>query len=311
MRLTDSSDSPMGRESVLFPVTWKEDEWPFATQVQGVMSGWELPPTDLDVPGVGPFVTAPDYIDFTEGSELPGNLVRWRCPDFVNYEISPTSHPNSLLLKPSRANLTGDWTFGDPYLTGATGLSFIARRQSHTMFSYGVDLSFDPQEFGEEAGVSLFLTQWDHINLGIARSNADTSSPDAALQFEFRSVQSSRGNSSSSYETRITPVPESWKDCGPIRLQIQSLNTTHYSFNAHPANNSNAQIVVGHASGGVVSGGSGPFTGALLGIYATCNGMGANGTACPQGRDAYFSKWRYNGLVQQISMTDYVPATVW
>ncbi|KAF4914969.1 Non-reducing end alpha-L-arabinofuranosidase BoGH43A [Colletotrichum fructicola] len=33
---------PMGRETVLFPVTWKPGQWPVPTQVEGIMSGWEM-----------------------------------------------------------------------------------------------------------------------------------------------------------------------------------------------------------------------------------------------------------------------------
>jgi beta-xylosidase len=301
----------MGRESVLFPVTWKEGEWPFASAVRGVMSGWELPATNLDVPGVGPFVEEPDSIEFTKGSQLAGHLLHWRYPDTDKLEISPDAHPNSLLVKPSRANLTGDWTSDDPDLTGETGLSFLARRQSHTMFSYSVDVSFDPERPGQEAGVSLFLTQWNHVDLGIVQSNANHSPAGGALEFQFRTQTSDRGSPSSRLETQITPIPASWKDCGPIRLQVDSLNSSHYLFSAHRADNPNSRLVIGITSGKAVSGGSGPFVGVLLGIYATCNGAGAEGKECPPGGEAYFNRWRYTGVAQQIDETSYIPERMW
>jgi beta-xylosidase len=35
---------PIGREAVLFPVTWEEGEWPVMEPVRGEMTGWPLPP---------------------------------------------------------------------------------------------------------------------------------------------------------------------------------------------------------------------------------------------------------------------------
>lgn len=72
---------PMGREAVLFPVTWEEGEWPILSPVRGEMSGPLPLPADRDtVPGDGPFVSDPDVYDFAEGTAIPRNLVYWRVP---------------------------------------------------------------------------------------------------------------------------------------------------------------------------------------------------------------------------------------
>ncbi len=44
---------PMGRETVLTPVTWDAGEWPVWTPIRGEMSGWALPPQDRDIDGTG------------------------------------------------------------------------------------------------------------------------------------------------------------------------------------------------------------------------------------------------------------------
>ena len=44
---------PMGRETVLFPVTWEKGEFPVASQVRGEMSGWRLPPSNKGIGGEG------------------------------------------------------------------------------------------------------------------------------------------------------------------------------------------------------------------------------------------------------------------
>lgn len=44
---------PMVRETVLTPVTWKKGQWPYATQINGVVSAWRLPKQNTNIPGSG------------------------------------------------------------------------------------------------------------------------------------------------------------------------------------------------------------------------------------------------------------------
>jgi beta-xylosidase len=71
---------PMGRETVLFPVTWNKGEWPIMQPVRGKMNGWALPAPSRDIPGTGPFNSDPDVYDFAAGTTIPRNLVHWRVP---------------------------------------------------------------------------------------------------------------------------------------------------------------------------------------------------------------------------------------
>lgn len=299
---------PMGREAVLFPVTWDQGEWPVVEQVRGLMEGWPLPKRRMDIK-MGPEVQDPDVYDFEPGTELPGNLVFWRYPDFDSFVVSPEEGPFSLKVLPSRANLTG--VLGsegneDFALTGKMGISFIGRRQTHTLFKYGVDLVYDPQQPNQEAGVTVFLTQLNHMELGIGLQSSTSNS--SALEFRFRVMTDGTTNKTSSVPpsyTHTTPIPSNWK--GPIRLQIHTVNDTFYGFSAWPVSDPNKKMVLAEESVVVVSGGSGPFTGALVGVYATCDGVGGrSSTVCPgEGGEAYWRRWRYEGAAQEYDFGDY------
>lgn len=295
---------PMGREAVLFPVTWDEGEWPVLQPVRGNMNGWALPPANRDLPGDGPFNSDDDVYEFDKGTKILRNLVYWRVPRDGTFSTTE----RGLRIIPSRNNLTGT-PFSDttPELSGQAGLSFIGRRQTHTIFTYSVDLSFDPQTVGQEAGVTVFLTQANHIDLGVVLLAPNSSSPlsygpakSPQLVLRFRAEGTGIPPAPKS-----VPVPAAWAD-GKIRLQIQTVNTTHYSLAAMSASNPKSKLTIGTASATLVSGGNGSFVGSLLGAYATCNGAGS-GVVCPEGGDAYFSHWRYTGEAQYISSTESIP----
>lgn len=299
---------PMGREAVLFPVTWEDGEWPVVEQVRGVMEGWPLPQKKTIGVKTGPEVQDPDVYDFEPATKLPQNLVFWRYPNISSFVVSPDEEPFSLKVLPSRANLTGvlgsegDEDFA---LTGQMGISFVGRRQTHTLFKFAVDLVYDPQEPSQEAGVTGFLTQLNHMELGIGLQSADSSD----LEFRFRVMTDGTTNKTSSIPssyTRRTPIPSSWE--GPIRLQIHTINDTSYGFSAWPVSDPNQKMIVAEESAVVVSGGSGPFTGALVGVYATCDGAGeVNSTTCPgeEGGEVYWKRWRYEGVAQEYDFGDY------
>ncbi|KAI2623801.1 glycoside hydrolase family 43 protein [Xylaria nigripes] len=291
---------PMGRESVLFPATWNKGEWPVLQPVRGNMSGWALPPSTKDLPGDGPFNSDDDVYDFKKGTKIPRNLVHWRVPRQGTF--STTEH--GLEIIPSRNNLTGTPSSDvTPELSGKSGLAFIGRRQTHTLFNFSVDLSFAPKSVGQEAGVTVFLTQFDHIDLGVVLLSPSSSSHSCKtkrqLAFRFRAEGAGFVPA-----PNIVPIPSSWAH-EDIRLQIQTVNMTHYSLSAMPARNPAAALVIGTASAALVSGGQGGFVGSLIGTYATCNGAGS-GVTCPAGGNAHFRRWRYTGVAEYISATESV-----
>jgi beta-xylosidase len=277
---------PMGRETVLFPVTWDKDQWPVLQPVRGQMSGWQLPATSRDVPGDGPWNADPDAYDFKAGQPIPRNLIYWRVPR--EGAITPTD--KGLRLVPARNGLSGVPSGGQ---NGATrAISFIGRRQTHSLFTYSVDLTFSPKADNQEAGVTAFLTQMANIQLGLVQLNGQ-------LNFRFNA----------SGQIKTSAVPAAWVG-QPIRLQIQMSDPNTYTLGAMLASDTKTKIVVGTASAELLSGGSGSFVGTLLGVYATCNGAGS-GLDCPCGTPkAYFQRWRYTGAAQYISATETVPSTV-
>lgn len=288
---------PMGREAVLFPVTWEEGEWPVLEPVRGEMSGWPLPAENRDLPGDGPFNSDPDEYDFGEGSSMPRHFVYWRVPRDDTFSITE----KGLEVEPTRNNLTGTLGIHDvEELSGRQGVAFVGRRQTHTLFTFSVDLTFSPEQKGQEAGVTVFLTQMNHIDLGVALLPSGSDDSQLELSFRFRA----EGTGTPPAPVTV-PVPGDWTE-GAIRLQISTTNSTHYELSAMPASVPDAEIVVGTASGELVSGGEGSFVGSLIGIYATCNGEGS-GTVCPEGGNAVFNRWRYTGEAQYITETESIP----
>ncbi|GAP84501.1 putative xylosidase arabinosidase protein [Rosellinia necatrix] len=299
---------PMGREAVLFPVTWDEGAWPVLQPVRGTMSGWALPPPTRDLPGDGPFNSDDDAYDFVAeeaGTALPRNLVHWRVPRAGAFSTTASG----LRVVPSRNNLTGH-PFSDtaPELTGQAGLSFVGRRQTHTLFEFSVDVAFAPRSAGQEAGVTVFLTQADHIDLGLvllAPNDDNGSDAYADAEPRLRLALRFRAEGTGGPPAPVTvPVPRAWEG-RKIRLQIRAADATRYTLAAMPVGNPGARLVVGTASAALVSGGNGSFVGSLVGAYATCNGAGS-GLVCPPGGDAYFTRWRYHGEAQYISATESV-----
>lgn len=140
---------------------------------------------------------------------------------------------------PSKLNLTA---LNGNY-AGPTGQAFVGRRQQDTLFSYSVDLDFAPKAIEEEAGVTAFLTQNHHLDLGIVMlpaSASNTAFPGTnltapedpeklVLQVRFRGI---------SYiavpDPIIAPLPVEWTG-NKISLEIKASNMTHYSFSVGPA----------------------------------------------------------------------------
>ncbi|KAK4444781.1 Non-reducing end alpha-L-arabinofuranosidase BoGH43A [Podospora aff. communis PSN243] len=292
---------PMGREAVLFPVTWEEGEWPVLEPVRGRMSGWELPAPSRNISrGSGPWIREPDVYDFSvAGEPIPGNLMYWRVPR----EGVVTTTAKGLQMIPSRNNVTGVVTPASPNLelSGQRGMAFIGRRQTDTLFDFSVDLvGFRPSgvgSVGSEAGITVFLTQLNHIDLGVVLLPDPNGTSTLSLRFRTEVPPSMAQQRPAE---KVIAIPAAWEN-ETIRLQVSTLNTTHYELSASIANSPTSKIVVGSAWAGLVSGGTGPFTGVLVGVYATCNGAGS-GLNCPNGGDkAFWQRWRYTGRGQEVA----------
>ncbi|KAI7783966.1 Xylosidase : arabinofuranosidase [Diaporthe eres] len=284
---------PMGREMVLFTVNWEEDEWPILDPVLGTMTG-PLPPTNKRIPGDGHWVNEPDVVDFAPGSDIPRHFFFWRPPKTSLFAVSPEGHPGTLQISPSPVNLSATPDFKP----AEDGLGFIARKQSATLFNYTVDVSFNPEVEDEEAGISVFLTQFQHIDLGIVNLPANNGT-NTTQAFRFRVEASGKPNITVP-ETVVIPIPNAWRS-DKIRLSVSAVSDSLYVFGVAPASRSGEYREIGSASALIVSGGTGPFTGTIVGAYATNNG-GKGKTP------AYFSRWRYTPVAQKIDGDTFVPA---
>lgn len=274
---------PMNRETVLYPVSWPEGEWPILERVSGEMSG-PLPPPNRNLPGTGTFVKDPDYYNFPPGSTLPRHFTFWRFPKTQNYVISPPSHANTLQLTPSNANLSQF-----PSFNPLDGQTFVGRRQTDTIYVFDIDMRFAPTKQGEEAGVTMFLTQDMHTDLGVVYL-------DGLPHLRFRA----EGPNAPATVTKR--IPQSWCENEGIHFEIKGYNFTHYAMAAGAA----GQVlkIFAYVNNSILST---SFTGAFAGIYATTNGHGEGGTPL------YFSNWRYQGEGQAIGIAangdiEYVPS---
>jgi hypothetical protein len=296
---------PMGREAALFPMTWNEGEWPFASQVQGVMNGFELPAFDRNITGQGPFNGDPDVVDFAPGTSLPLNFIHWRYPANGSFVVSPAGHPDSLQVLPSRANLTGIQDSADPDLNGQSGIAFVGRKQTDSLFKFDVDVTCNPEQPGYEAGATMFFTQWQHLDVGIVSDQVAGNSTAMSSKIVLRATNAT--------STEISvPAPASWSTHPDkaVRLTIQAVNTTYYRFSAAPVANLNAVVVLGDLSSALVSSTWGDSKGAgsavLVGIYATTNGAILNKNNATADQHAYFSRWRYTGRGQEVDFGTFV-----
>ncbi|KAJ7615909.1 xylosidase : arabinofuranosidase [Roridomyces roridus] len=270
---------PMGREMVITPARWDEGEFPVISPVRGSESAWALP-TVLDVRGTGPIYGNPDVFDFAPGSALPSNMIFWRWPDLASFTISPPGHPNTLRIIPSQEFSSN----------GVGPISLIGRLQTDTLFEFSIDVAFAPTAVDEEAGATVFLTQFQHVDLGIVLLSDNKT--------HLRLQTNGGGNLGAPPPAPvIRSIPSAWRS--PITLTIRANNDTHYTFSAAPQGGD--AVVLGALPSTILSGGTGPFTGTIAGAYATAN----NGTGTTP---AYISSWRYTGIAQKIDNDTFVPS---
>ncbi|KAK7705857.1 hypothetical protein SLS64_007805 [Diaporthe eres] len=231
---------PMGRETVLYPIRWTSEGWPVASQVRGVMSGWSLPaPIPSPIPNKAS-VSAPDIVDFPPGSAIPAHFIHQRFPDNDSYVVSPTGHENTLRLTPSTQNLTGQSGIVPP-----KGPTFLARRQTDTLFSFSAVFDFQAKQPGEEIGVTLYVSQDDHVDLGLVLiSDETTNATSSSLKPYFRL----RGQSEvTNIEETLVAVPDEWSQRS-TRMQIKSINGTHYAFSAAPSQHQSQEQTIAYIS---------------------------------------------------------------
>lgn len=256
---------PMGRETVMTAVTWAKGEFPVWTSISGVESGWGFPTVNKDIPGSGPFINEGDDIDFAPGSDIPAHFTYWRFPNTSSFAISPEDHPYTFRLLPSTLNLTAL----DGNYAGPQGQTFVGRRQQDTLFTYRVTLDYSPTALEEEAGVTAFLTQNHHLDLGLVMLPANeststipgTNSTQPADPTTLIPQIRYRGISSVAVPAPvIAPVPDAWVG-SPLTFEIQAVNGTHFALSVGPVDAESQMQTILYVSNSALSYG---FTGECL-----------------------------------------------
>lgn len=172
------------------------------------------------------WVGAPnEHLTFGPATKIPTHFVYNRFPDPSAFSISSKGHPNTLRLTPSVLNLTG--------LDGRraeTPQTFIGRRQEHVEFTLQATLDFDPGRDEEEAGITVFLNQAQHFDLGVVAL-----SPQKAVQAGYSAAGVLAPDTLSRYirlraqdTTNIESIAD--HDSRKIHLQIEAVNNTWYAF---------------------------------------------------------------------------------
>lgn len=287
---------PMGRETVMTTVEWDAEGWPMMAPIRRVMAGWQLPTSSngQELSSTRHIVEGDaDELDFLPGSILPQHLVHWRFPPPNAFQISPSNKETptpSLRILPSRANLTH-------YHSPPRPLSFISRRQTHSAFTFTIDVTFHSFSPGHEVGVTAFLTQKHHASLGLCV-------PDPHLRFRIQCVDDDEDMATESTDPLLD-----WTLGKPVRLVIEGSEEYGFRFFTAALDEDMAEgqyVLRGVCPATVLSGRSGPYSGeslpclhwiwareevdvgpgTLLGVYATSNGR-------PTQSHAYVSRWRY------------------
>ncbi|KAF6821109.1 xylosidase arabinofuranosidase [Colletotrichum plurivorum] len=279
---------PMGRETVLFPVSWPEEagSWPaFLEPVRGQMN---TPlPEQSGNSSTTPAAGEPDVVDFEPKSTLPAHWLHIRYPDDSAYSISAPGHENTLQLALSPRNLSSPISRNS---TLPNAITFVGRRQTDTLFSFSVDLAFKPRTSAEEAGVSVYLDEKRHIDFAIVALGNATND----RQLRLRSFSSKQNTTVP--DDVIAPLPKAVAADASVRLEIQAVNGTHYAFLAGVGGidaEETEMAVVAYSLSSLVSGG---YTGTVVGVYGTTNGKATGNVTSV----AYVSRWRYLGKGQYI-----------
>jgi len=138
----------LGRETFLSPLTW-QDGWPVIASIPRIVGSFE---TDLLPPqNPGPALWQDDFDRRT--LDLQWNFLR--NPYEADWSLD--ERPGCLRLKGSAVSLQ-DWD----------SPAFVGRRQEHFQAEAACQVAFDPLAENEEAGLTVFMSNWFHYDLAIS-----------------------------------------------------------------------------------------------------------------------------------------------
>ena len=140
----------LGRETFLAPVSWSEEGWP-VIGVNGMVSE-TMPAGSLELQPVG---EQPVREEFESNNFAPHwNFLRMPYPE----SWSLTEQTGALTLR------------GNAYtLNDLDAPAFVGRRQQHFECRAAVHLTFAPQKDGEEAGLAVYMNDRFHYEIAVMR----------------------------------------------------------------------------------------------------------------------------------------------
>ncbi|QJR11213.1 Beta-xylosidase [Usitatibacter rugosus] len=252
--------SPLGRETAIQKVVWKEDEWLYLEH-GGVVPAVEVPSPD---PSVMPKPHVEIKRDFAKCTELP-----------MEFQWLRTPQPERLFkLTGSALRLHARESVGSWFEQ-----SLVARRQEDFKFRSETSVSFSPTTYQQVAGLTYYYNRFKfhfiavtwHETMGrvITMMSCPGDYPDGRLVFPLHAP---------------IPVPP----IGPIGLAAEVDGPTlHFFFNAGDGwrrigPDLDASVISDEGGRGA----HGSFTGAFIGMLA----FDQSGVACP----ADFSHFTYS-----------------
>lgn len=187
---------PLGRETALQRIRWRDDDWPEVV-------GGPQPSLHIERPGLPPhpFPAEPVRDDF-DSATFSGHLNALRQPFDERWA--------SLTARPGHLRLTGRES-----LMSLFDQSLVARRQQHFRCRAETRVDFEPDSFHQMAGLVAYYNTRNHAYLHVTR-DPDTNARVAALHV----------NRDGAYSANGAPVPLA---AGPVDLAV-AFNHDRYQF---------------------------------------------------------------------------------
>ncbi|NMO97665.1 glycoside hydrolase family 43 protein [Paenibacillus lemnae] len=238
----------LGRETYLAPVTWNEQGWPVIGD-QGTVS--EEMSTNRLPGGYAPKAVSSNET-IRDDFDTPELSLSW------NFLRNPYSQDWSLTEKPGSLTLRGSAVT----LNDVDSPAFVGQRQRHFDCSVSALLEFNPENEGEEAGLTIRANEKFHYEIAILNDGG-----------QRKLIQRRRIGSLWKVEHE-----QEWNQDRVI-LSIQADEKT-YKFGYAKESNPSVTTLIGEGEcaflGTEVAGG---FTGVYFAMYATGNGKKAQSPA--------------------------------
>lgn len=265
--------SNMGRETHLIPIIWEEQisHWEQVSETK-----WE--PRYVDFPVAAPLTGKVerinplpfedknqfynnDLIENFDANELSPDWIYRRVPMPNSYSLSSNKGSLRLFLKPESFSMKGRY-------------NVIGFTQKESDFEFEAKMNFNPKKHLEEAGISVYQKDLNHINLTIQRIDKQNYIKLTVSEKRDNNPNLSSANIlGSDVKAYKSKVLENYK--GEILLKITSKNNKYlYHFSI---DGGHSYEKLGETPDNILLGMM--YTGANVGIYATSNGQKTNSYA--------------------------------